>query len=130
MAITHGKDGSLKLTTSLVASITDWTLTTGLDVVDSSAQGDIWKTNVAGLASWTVTGNGHLNLADTQQKAIHDVLMTATPTGALSTLRPYISTSYYSGNVLITGVTISASVTDTCKFSFTAVGTGAVVYNA
>lgn len=130
MAVTHGKDGSLKLTTSLVAAITDWTLTTGLDVVDGSAQGDTWKTNVAGLASWTVAGNGHLNLADTQQKAIHDVLVTPTPTGALATLREYVSTSYYSGSVLITGVTISASVTDTCKFSFTAVGTGVLSYNA
>ncbi len=128
MAITHGKDGSLKRTAALVAGITDWTVTTNLKTADGSAQGDAWETPIAGLASWGISGNGHLNLADTQQKAIHDVLVTPTPTGALATLRAYVLTSYYSGNVLITTVKVGASLSGTCTFSFDAVGVGAPTY--
>jgi len=129
MAVMHGKNASVKLNTHTVAYMTDWTITASLDVADSSALGDDWRTGVAGLASWNGTMNGHFDLTDTEQAAIHDALVTSSPTGIVSTARFYVNdTNYYSGTIIITGVNPSAGIGDLVKLSITFQGSGALSY--
>ena len=129
MAIKHGKGGVVKLTTDQVASVIDWTANINLATADGSSKGDDWDNPIAGRANWSGTVNCHLNLENTYQKAFHDVLVTASPTGALATLRLYEdATKYYSGSVLVTGVSVSSPKDDTNKIGFNFIGVGAISY--
>jgi predicted secreted protein len=125
----HGKDASFKLNTHVVGEATDWTISASLDIADSSAMGDDWKSGVAGMASWSGSANMHFDLTDTYQAAVHDALVTASPTGSITTARFYVNASnYYSGSILITGVNPTAGIGDLVKLSVSFQGTGALSY--
>ena len=129
MGIKHGKDGTVKLTDNVVASVISWSASINLGTADGASMGDQWDNPIAGRGNWSGSINLHLNLENTHQKTLHDVLVTASPTGALATLRLFEdATHYYFGSVLITGVNPSVSKDDTNKLSVNFTGVGAPSY--
>lgn len=129
MATMHGKSSQVKLTTDIVADMGEWAINASLETADESAFGDSWRSFLAGLATWNGSCSGSLNLGDTYQKTVHDLLVAATPTGTTAAMRFYVNgSSYYGGTVFITGVNPRAALSDVVKISFTFQGSGALTY--
>ena len=130
MAQLHGKDATLKKNDVVITLMNEWSIDASLEEHDISDFGDDWKAFAAGLAEWSGSMSGLFDPTQTEQKAIHDALITAAPTGALTDMKFFINGSnYYSGNVIITGVNISVVVNDEIKVTFTFKGNGALSYN-
>lgn len=130
MAVMHGKDAKVEKNDVAVALLQEWTLEATIEEEDITDFGDDWKAFAGGLAEWGGTMTGYFDPAQTEQKAIHDALITAAPTGALTDLEFYLqSTNYYSGNVIITNVNITTTVSGHIKVVFTFKGNGALSYN-
>jgi len=130
MAVLKGKLGNIKKNAVAVSYVNEWTLDVKLETEDVTDFGDSWKAISGLIASWTGKMSAFFDPSNTEQKAIHDALITATPTGALTDVTFYISaTNYYSGSVIVTGVSIETMVSGHVKVTFTFEGNGALSYN-
>ncbi len=65
MATSHGKDGIVKVGANAVAETTQWTLTRTAETADDTAQGDSWRTHLAGLKGGTGSITCHWDPSDT-----------------------------------------------------------------
>lgn len=130
MAVMHGKDAKVEKNDVAVAYLQEWTIETSIEEEDITDFGDDWKAFAGGLAEWGGSMTGYFDPSNTEQKAIHDALVAAAPTGALTDLEFYLNASnYYSGSVVITGVSLSVAVSGHIKVTFTFKGNGALSYN-
>ncbi|MBW2606142.1 MAG: hypothetical protein JRD05_00755 [Deltaproteobacteria bacterium] len=112
-----------------------WNIDVSLDMADISRQGQHWKEALPGQAGWGGSFSGQLVLGNTEQKAIYDNLVTATPgtklTGAAALAFHLEDTGdYLTGDVYITGVAISPGLGDKVAFSVNFQGTGALSLTA
>jgi len=61
---------------------------------------------------------------------MHDAIVTAAPTGVLTDVTLYLSAgNYYSGNIVMSGLSITTTVSGHIKITFKATGNGALSYN-
>ena len=136
MAASSGNGGVLQTspddsTYSAIASLQSWTLEQAADTIETSAMGtSLTKTFIPGQTSFSGSADALWNDDDTSQESIQTAL-----TGGDSTfyvkLYP-IGTSagdYYSGQILITNFSISASLNAPIGFSFSFQGTGTLTLN-
>lgn len=136
MAASSGNGGVLQTspddtTYSAIASLQSWTLEQSADTIETSEMGtSLTKTFIPGQTSFSGSADALWNDDDTSQESIQTAL-----TGGDSTfyvkLYP-IGTSagdYYSGQILITGFTITSSLNSPIGFSFTFQGTGTLTLN-
>lgn len=129
MATYRGMDGSLKFATNAVAKMRSWSLTTNLEVMEDTGMGEPWKSNQAGVASWSGHGEAYLDYADAAQKAIIDKIMAATPATTSAAALFIVSSTgpkQFSGNVLVTGIQITSQLGSIITVSFSFTGTGAL----
>ena len=148
MAYKSGKDCAVKLGTSTVVGMGDWSIT-GItaDQMDSSAMGDNWKTFEFGMKDGgTISFSGIADPADTTGQETLQLANLANTD--LTTLRLYIDdTSYYVpcqttgyfsptnttgidtvlSHVNVTSYDITADKADLVKVSFTAKVSGCMV---
>lgn len=108
-----------------------YTIDVALDVGDKSRQGQNWKELLAGQAGWVATINGLLVLGNTEQKALMDSLITATPgtvlTGATAlAFHLEDSADYLSGDSFITGFSTNPTIGDVVPVVLAVQGTGAL----
>ena len=108
-----------------------YTINVKVDMADVSRQGQSWKEFLAGQAGWDGSFSGQLVAGNTQQKAILDNIITATPGTKLttSTALSFLledTGDYLTGDSYITGVSISPGVGDAVKFTINFQGTGAL----
>lgn len=130
MAVKHGKDATIKKNTVVIAYANEWSINFNLDSHDITDFGDDWQAMSGGIARATGTFTCFFDQSNTEQKAIHDALVAASPTGALTDLTFYLdATNYYSGSVLITGVNPTIVVNDINKVVFSWESNGAISYN-
>lgn len=130
MAVMHGKDAKIEKNNVAISFATDWTIDATLASEDVTDFGDDWRAVSGGLASWSGSFTCYFDPSNTEQKAVHDALIAAAPTGALTDMEFYLNAAnYYSGNIIVTGVSISTAVSGivTVRFSFD--GNGALSYN-
>lgn len=126
----HGKDAAIKKNAVAIAYAQEWSIDSALAAEDVTDFGDDWKAFAGGLAEWSGSITCFFDPSNTEQKAIHDALITAAPTGALTDITFYLNAAnYYSGNVIITGVAISVSVSGVIGVTFSFQGNGALAYN-
>ena len=114
---------------AVVMDFTDgWTITASLDIADISRQGQHWHEGLPGQAGWNGSFSGQCVMGNTEQKAIYDNIVTATPGTKLTDMEFNMEDTgdYLSGNVYITGVTIDARVGDAVKFTVNFQGDGAL----
>jgi predicted secreted protein len=136
MAASSGNGGVLQTspddsTYSAIASLQSWTLEQAADAIETSEMGtSLTKSFIPGQTSFSGSAEALWNDDDTSQESIQTAL-----TGGDSTfyvkLYP-IGTSagdYYSGQILITGVSITASLNSPIGFSFSFQGTGTLTLN-
>ena len=136
MAASSGNGGVLQTsaddtTYNAIASLQSWTLEQAADAIETSAMGtSLTKTFIPGQTSFSGSAEALWNDDDTSQESIQTAL-----TGGDSTfyvkLYP-VGTSagdYYSGQILITNFSISASLNAPIGFSFSFQGTGTLTLN-
>lgn len=130
MAEMNGREASIRKSSVTVAYLQEWTLDIALNAEETTEFADDWKNFVGGMVEWSGSVSGNFDPSNTQQKAIHDALLTAAPTGALTDLRFYMDgTHYWSGSVIITGVAVNITVSGLVKITINFQGNGVLAYN-
>ncbi len=130
MATKHGKDAKIEKNNVAIAYANDWNIDFSIDEHDITDYGDDWQAIVGGIARATGNFTCFFDQSNTEQKAIHDALVVAAPTGALTDLEFYLDgTNYYSGSVLITTIAIGVPVNDIIKIVFSWSSNGVISYN-
>ena len=135
MAAVTGNAGVLQVspddsTYSAVASLTSWSLEEAADAVETTAMGaNNYKTFTPGQYSWTGSAEAFWNDDDTAQEAVETALTGADTTFYVK-LYP-VGTSagdYYTGQIVLTGVSLSGSLNTPIGFSFSFQGAGALTH--
>ena len=105
-----------------------WTIDVSLDMADISRQGQDWKEALPGQAGWSGSFSGQVVMGNTEQKAIFDNIIAATPGTKLDDMEFNLEDTgdYLSGDLYITGVSISPAVGDKVGFTVNFQGTGAL----
>jgi hypothetical protein len=122
MTVYHGKDGVVKSGANTVAETTNFQVTISADLAEKSAQGDGWKSRLAGMKDAQGTVECRLDAADTNGQQ-------ALTAGAEITLGLYPDGDaggrvYLSGPAIIGEVTRNSTMGDVNSRSFTFSGNG------
>ena len=136
MAASSGNGGVLQTspddsTYSAIASLQSWTLEQSADTIETTGMGtSLAKTFIPGQTSFSGSADALWNDDDTSMESIQTAL-TGGDTTFYVKLYP-VGTSagdYYSGAILITNFSISASLNAPIGFSFSFQGTGTLTLN-
>jgi len=136
MAASSGNGGVLQTspddtTYSAIASLQSWTLEQAADTIETSSMGtSLTKTFIPGQTSFSGSADALWNDDDTSQESIQTALTSGDSTFYIK-LYPIGTSSgdYYSGQVVITGFSITSSLNSPIGFSFTFQGTGTLTLN-
>ena len=136
MAASSGNGGVLQTspddsTYSAIASLQSWTLEQSADTIETTEMGtSLAKTFIPGQTSFSGSAEALWNDDDTSQESIQTALSSGDSTFFIK-LYP-VGTSagdFYSGSIVITGVSITASLNSPIGFSFSFQGTGTLTLN-
>ena len=136
MAASSGNGGVLQTspddsTYSAIASLQSWKLEQSADKIETSAMGtSLAKSFVPGQTSFSGSAEALWNDDDTSMESIQTALSSGDTTFFIK-LYP-VGTSagdVYSGSIVITGVSITASLNSPIGFSFSFQGTGTLTLN-
>ena len=136
MAASSGNGGVLQTspddsTYSAIASLQSWTLEHAADAIETSAMGTaLTKSFLPGQTSFSGSAEALWNDDDTSMDSIQTSLSSGDTTFFIK-LYP-VGTSagdFYSGSIVITGVSITASLNSPIGFSFSFQGTGTLTLN-
>ena len=125
---THGKVARVEKGDTAVAFTEGWKINFGISsFADITSQGDAWETGLPGFGKWSGSFSGWLALGNTQQKALHDNLVTAAPGTKLTDMKFLIngSTEGWDGDVYIESVDVDAQKGDSVKLTVNFRGDGA-----
>jgi TP901-1 family phage major tail protein len=127
MAGTAGKKGKVMIGANAVTALNNWSLELGLDTLETTAFGDEWKNFIAGLKEWSASSEGAYNVhADTNGQA---ALQNAFLNGTEVDLKLYVNTTnYYSGQAIISSLSVEDPVDDIVTISIEFQGNGALSY--
>lgn len=124
MATHAGSEGKVFVGSSQVAEVKSWSLEVNADTVDASIIGTEWRKNQATIKSWSGSFEAFWDETD----ATGQGALTAGGTVTLN-LYPEGNTTgdkFWSGNVIITSISYSASFDGLVEATFSFTGTGAL----
>lgn len=125
MAFYRGQDGSFTVSATPVGQVVGWTLQTQQELLDADVMGISWKQYVGGLGSWTGTVTVRFDYSDTEQAALVNTLITATPAGGSTAVKFNVSsTKYFSGSVIIRDVQFQNQLNQLVGATINFTGTG------
>ena len=124
----HGKVCRVEKNNVAMDFSSGWNLDVTLDMADISRQGQSWKEGIPGQASWRGSFSGHVVLGNTEQIAFVNNLVTAAPGTKLTDVKFLLdaATNAFSGNLYITGFSVSAPLGDKVTYTFNFQGDGAL----
>jgi len=118
----HGKVVRIDKGGTPVAFSTGWTANFNVDLDEVTAQGANWKSWLPGCAEWDGTMEYMFDPSNTQQKALMDNIINATPGTKLTDITFLMEDSgdYFSGDIFVTSFPVTANLGGkvTCSFSF------------
>jgi hypothetical protein len=124
MATHKGSEGTVKSGANAIAEIRSYTITETADVLEDTTLGDASRTYLASLKTFTGSIECFWDETDTNGQLTLDVGSTVTiniyPEGSTS------GDTYYTGSVIITEKSITASFDGMVEASFSFQGTGAL----
>lgn len=124
MATTKGSDGIVKVGSNTVAEVRSFSIEETADTLENTSMGDTARTFVPSLATFSGSVDVFWDETDTTGQG-------ALTNGATATLQVYpegdqSGDTYYSGSVIVTGITRTASFDGLVEASITFQGTGAL----
>lgn len=124
----HGKLCRVEKGGTAMAYSLGWNITANLEMADSTAQGDSWKTGLPGLASWNGSFNGHFVAGNTEQKAFFDNIVAAAPGTKLTDVKFLLdaATNAFTGNIYVTSFSVSPAIGGVVPFTVNFQGDGAL----
>jgi len=124
----HGKVARIEKNDVPVDYSIGWSLDVSLDMDDASRQGQDWKEHIPGLAGASGTMEYNLVLGNTEQKALVDNIVTASPGTKLTDIKFLLdgSTNAFTGDIYVTGLNVPANIGGIVKGSFPFVLDGAL----
>ena len=126
MSCIHGKNGALSLGGTNVAMITEWTVNETVEVVQCTAMGDTSHTYKAGIK--TFEGSAEcVWTTDAETGYIAGFTVGTEYTGVFYVTDSSLS---YTGQVIITGIEVSATMDDVVRASVSFQGTGGLTVDA
>ena len=106
MATKLGREGLIKLSSTTIGELRNYALTHSSDVVEDSVLGDTYRTRLASMKSFSVSGDLYWDEGDAGQLLItigSSVTLNLYPEGAST------GDVYYSGAAIVTQFNVSAS---------------------
>jgi predicted secreted protein len=123
MATTLGKAGYLRISSLTVLQLRGYTLNHTSDTVEDTVIGDEYKTRLATLKDWRVSGDLYFDTADTGANAL---TIGSTVTVDLYPMGIATASRYYQGRAIITSFDPNARHDGMVEVPFSAEGTGAL----
>ena len=141
MAILTGNNGNIKLDASVggsvatIAAVRNFSIELTRDTVETTTMGVDVRTYLTGLSSWSGSADIYFDpVASTGHLAVHTVLNPTSGTVGQSTLtfEGYLADSAgkFSGEVIITGFTVNATMDGMVEASISFQGSGACTFTA
>lgn len=124
MAVHKGSEGTVKVGANAIAEIRSYSIEETGDTIETSTMGDVARTYVPSLTSWSGSVDVYWDETDTTGQG-------ALTTGAEVTLNVYPESDsagsvYYTGSAIVTGVSRTASFDGLVEASISLQGTGAL----
>ena len=125
---THGKTCRTEKNSVVMDFTEGWTIHAAVDLEEVARQGQNWKGRLPGQGEWNGSFAGQLVLGNTEQKAIVDNIINAAPGTKLTDMEFNLdsASNYFSGDIYITSLDISAPVGGKVAFTVNFVGDGAI----
>ena len=118
----HGKVVRIDKDGTDIALTTGYSITFNLDLDEITAQGADWKSWLPGCGEWDGSMECMFDPSNTEQKALMDNIIAATPGTKLTGVKFELEDSgdYFSGDLFITSFPVTANLGGkvTCSFSF------------
>ncbi len=126
----HGKNASIKKGDTAIDNRAGWDITFNVELDDVTAQGEDWKKFLSGVGDWSGTMEFWLDPSNTEQKALIDNIVAATPGTTLTDVTFYLDTDdYFSGDIILTSFPVSAKIGGKVTGNFSFQGNGAPTFN-
>ncbi|GAB7388996.1 hypothetical protein BSNK01_28340 [Bacillaceae bacterium] len=123
-----GVGGKVRIGTNDVTELSNWSLDVEADTLDITHFGNSgWAVNAAGGRSWSGFFEGTWNVAndDNGQKVLQDAMFA----GTIITLELYVDDTHkYTGQAILTGMSVETAADDWVTISFDFQGTGPLSY--
>lgn len=116
----HGKLSRVEKNGTKVDYTIDISFNVSLDMASVNRQGQNWKEGIPGQGSWSGQMNMYFVPGNTEQKAMMDNIIAATPGTKLTDVKILldVDTNAFTGDIFITGFSTTAPVGDVVKCSF------------
>jgi predicted secreted protein len=121
MANHLGREGTVKISSTTIGELRNYSLAHSSDVVEDSVIGDTYRTRKATLKTWSVNGDLYWDEVDAGQIALtigSTVTVNLYPEGIAST------STYYTGSGIVTKFDISAAFDGMVEGSISIEGNG------
>ena len=129
MSATIGKDGEVRIGSTVMAYMDTWSLNMTADVVEITAFGDTSKNRVQTFKDWTASMAGSLDRSDAQQAALLDQFEDGTLSEVQVRLYTDAGSSYWYGSAVLNSSAVGSSVSDKVTVSFDFQGSGALNFS-
>lgn len=108
----HGKVCRVEKNGTAMDYSKGWSLSVNLDMADASRVGQDWKEALPGQAGWNGSFEVYFVAGNTEQKAFFDNIVAATPGTKLTDVKFLLDadTNAFTGNIFITGLSVSANM--------------------
>ena len=123
MATKLGREGLIKLSSTTIGELRNYALTHSSDTVEDSVLGDTYRTRLASMKSFSVSGDLYWDETDAGQLLItigSSVTLNLYPEGATT------GDVYYSGAAIVTQFNVSAAFDGIIEGSIAFEGNGAL----
>jgi predicted secreted protein len=123
MANHLGREGTVRISSTTIGELRNYSLAHSSDTVEDSILGDIYRTRKATLRTWSVSGDLYWDELDAGQIALtigSSVTVNLYPEGASS------GSTYYSGGGIVTKFDISAAFDGMVEAAISIEGNGAL----
>jgi predicted secreted protein len=109
-----------------MAEVKSWSLDASADMLDDTALGDSWKSNIVGLKEWSASIEVSWDMSDTAQLAVQNAYLN----GNTVAVKLYTNaTNYYSGTANVSSLSVEDPVDDLVTATLEVQGSGVLSYN-
>ena len=125
---THGSTCRVEKGDTVMDFTDGWTIHAEVDLAVIACQGQSWKGKLPGQGDWNGSFSGQLVLGNTQQKAIVDNIINATPGTKLTDIKFLmdVAANYFSGDCFIKSIDFNAPATGPLAFTVNVEGNDAL----